>query len=138
MVLYAFIASVDIPGFTWEQPDEFITLHWLGHIHPDSREAFFLITEKIREGTYNHSKTDWASWAARVSKAQIIDFCKELYGDHFMDEKVGYIAKLKLEIGSDQYTEKGLKYRIVEMSELIKTISALDEKKEYALVAQEG
>jgi len=134
--LDVYIAATDVPGFSWEQSNHPVDPTKLGRLVPDAREAFFLLTDKINEGEYSYIMTDWATWVAKVSKQQIIDFFKQLYGVNFMHPKYGYIAirerKLKKQPDNDF-----LHIDIEEMSKLMQTIDTLDDKKTYALVAQE-
>jgi len=139
MYLDLYIASPDVPNFSWEQSDNPYDPKIIGHKVPESREAFFLLKEKIDEGIYPYVMTDWATWVAKVNKQQIIDFFKQLYGANFMHPEHGPIAKWKLKLKErpDQFERNRLKVDIESMSELLQTIQDLDDEKDYALVAQE-
>jgi len=137
MYLDVYIASPDVPKFSWEQADNPCEPKIIGDNVPESREAFFLLKEKIDEGIYSYVMTDWATWVAKVNKQQIIDFFKEVYGWNFMHSSIGYIAKRELGLKSDP-DNKGLKVEIEIMAELLQTIQDLDDEKDYALVTQES
>ncbi len=142
MYLDVYIASTEVPGFSWgESPRDNIYFavepKAISEILPESYEAFFLRTDKIDEGFYTYKKIDWGTWAAKVSKQQIIDFCKELYGKYFMTPKRGYNAIREKKLKINPY-DKSLKGDISLMSSLIATIIGLEEGKDYALLGIES
>ncbi|MGW8317110.1 MAG: hypothetical protein ACWGNV_16050 [Bacteroidales bacterium] len=139
MYLDVYIASPDVPGFSWKQSDSSIEPKKIGPFVPESREAFFLLRDKMEEGIYEYIMTDWATWVAKVSKQQIIDFFTELYGDGFMHWEPEDVFEGKQK--ADPYSKRPhidiFDFEIDAMVELIQLIQGLDESKVYALVAQE-
>ena len=110
-----YIGTLDDPDFRWEGGN------WNGNcprrISPVfpvvNYKLFFELIKRIEDGVYIGKQTDWAAWVARVSKAQIRDFIKEMS------------ASLAPETSST-------------MAELNAFVESLNSGEEFALVARES
>ncbi len=124
MYLDVFIGAVDVPGFSWgESPADndysAVVPRFISHAIPDSYEAFFELKDRINKGHYTSKAIDWGTWAARVSKAQIVEFMQSMYGKDVMEE-------------NSEHTDSA------RMTELIVLVKNLDDRQTYALVARES
>ncbi len=80
---------------------------------------FFELKDRINKGHYTSKAIDWGTWAARVSKAQIVEFMQSMYGKDVMEE-------------NSEHTDSA------RMTELIVLVKNLDDRQTYALVARES
>ena len=110
-----YIGTLDDPAFRWEGGN------WSGNIPARispvfpavNYKPFFELITRIENGTYIGKRTDWAGWAARVSKADVKKFIEEMAAN-FVPET------------SDS------------MRELDTFVENLNSNEEYALVACES
>ena len=106
-------------NFKWEGGD------WNGNV-PKRQSPFFpgggfrTIKERIASGEYEGKRTDWGAWVAKVTKQQIVEF-------------VEYIHSGGIEfVPGGKY---GYDWQVKAYQDLITFVDALDDEKQYYLVA---
>ena len=132
MYLDVFIGEIDVPGFSWEKSDadgEYgaVEPRLVSDGFPESHDDFLELRDRMEDGRYVTKPIDWGTWAAKVSKQEIIEFLRNQYGDDIMEEESAYIK-------SQDYCKVDVKT----MKGLITLVRQLDDNETYALVARES
>ena len=81
--LDVYIGRLDDPHFSWEGGN------WNGNVphaisprFPEGRTAFWELIKRIESGELDGKQTDWGGWVARVTKAQIEEFIRDIHDAH--------------------------------------------------------
>ena len=132
MYLDVFIGEIDVPGFSWEKSDadgEYgaVEPRSVSDSFPESYDDFSELRDRMEDGRYVTKPIDWGTWAAKVSKQEIIEFLKDQYGDDIMEEESAYIK-----------SRSEYKVYVEKTKGLIALVTQFDDNKTYALVARES